>query len=325
MFAPRDQQASWLAARVPAIVLSQECSVPSLASRMMPPLFTAFGYRNRFASAQATADLVAAHRLRPRTYGPPRLLPRGVEIGVEQDGEWPLYEVLRSEVCTERRIVYLHGGAWINQISPLHWQLVLKLAAETGSRVLVPIYPLAPQGTAGTVVPQVADLLRRLVGAHGAGNVSVLGDSAGGQIALSAALCLRDLQVALAHTMLISPALDVSLSNPAIDALEPNDKWLVRPGLRAAADLWRDGLRLDEPIVSPLFGQMAGLGPLSVFAGTRDITHPDCELLVSKARAAGVDTEFHQAPGMVHVYPLLPIPEGRAARRAMAEILGRAP
>lgn len=305
-----------------AIPSFPEGSVPSLASRMMPPLLTALGYRHRFASPQATAKLVAARRLRPRAYGPPRLLPRGLDIEVDEDGGWPLYEVRASAGPAQRRIVYLHGGAWINQISPLHWQLILRLAADTGSRVLVPIYPLAPQGTAASVVPQVADLLRRLAATHGAGNVSVVGDSAGGQIALSAALLLRDLGVALAHTVLISPALDLGLRNPAIDVLEAQEKWLVRPGLRAAADLWRDGLRWEDPIVSPLFGQMAGLGPLTVFAGTRDITHPDCELLVSRARAAGVHTEFHQATGMVHVYPLLPIPEGRAARRTMARILG---
>lgn len=305
-----------------AIPSSPGVSVPSLASRMVPPLLTALGYRHRFASPQATADLVAARRLRPRAYGPPRLLPRGVDIEVDEEGGWPLYEVRASAGPGQRRIVYLHGGAWINQISPLHWQLILRLAADTGSRVLVPIYPLAPRGTAASVVPQVADLLRRLAATHGAGHVSVVGDSAGGQIALSAALLLRDLGVALAHTVLISPALDLSLRNPAIDVLEAQEKWLVRPGLHAAADLWRDGLRWEDPIVSPLFGQMAGLGPLTVFAGTRDITHPDCELLVSKARAAGVHTEFHQATGMVHVYPLLPIPEGRAARRTMARILG---
>lgn len=70
---------------------------------------------------------------------------------------------------------------------------------------------------------------------------------------------------------------------------------------------------------------MAGLGPLTVFAGTRDITHPDCGFLVSKARAAGVHTEFHQAPGMVHIHPLLPITEGRAARRTMVRLLGERP
>ncbi|MDQ0092771.1 acetyl esterase/lipase [Paeniglutamicibacter psychrophenolicus] len=87
------------------------------------------------------------------------------------------------------------------------------------------------------MVPQVADLLRRVATTHGAGNVSALGDSAGGRIPFSAALLLRDLGVALVHTVLISPALDVSSRNPAIDLLEPNEKWLVRPGLRAAADL----------------------------------------------------------------------------------------
>lgn len=295
--------------------------MPSLASRMMPPLLTALGYRRRFASAQATAELVAARKLRPRPYGPPRLLPRGVRVSVDDDGGWPLYEVVPSAAAPRGQILYIHGGAWISQISLPHWQLVAELATATGSRMLVPIYPLAPRGTAGTVVPRIADLLRRLVAEHGAEQVSVVGDSAGGQIALSAALLLSEEHVALAHTVLIAPALDLSLSNPAIDALEPAGAWLVRPGLRAAVDLWRDGLALDDPIISPLFGELSGLGPLAVFAGTRDITHPDCELLVAKARAAGVPVEFHEAPGMVHVYPLLPIPEGRRARRAMARLL----
>ncbi|WP_336245105.1 alpha/beta hydrolase [Paeniglutamicibacter quisquiliarum] len=295
--------------------------MPSLASRMMPPLLTALGYRRRFASAQATEDLVAARNLRPRTYGPPRLLRRGVSVSVEDEGGWPLYEIVPSSGLPRGQIVYVHGGAWINQIALQHWQLVAELAVTTGSRVLVPIYPLAPRGTAATVVPRVADLLGRLASEHGAENVSVVGDSAGGQIALAAAQLARDAHLALAHTVLIAPALDLNLDNPVIDELEPNDPWLVRPGLRAAVELWRGDLPLDSPLVSPLFGQMAGLGPLAVFAGTRDITHPDCELLVSKARSAGVNTEFHQAPGMVHVYPLLPIPEGRQARRTMARIL----
>lgn len=148
-----------------------------------------------------------------------------------------LDEVRTSADPAQRRIAYLHGGAWINQISPLHWQLILRPAADTGSRVLVPNYHLATQGTAASVVPQVADLLRRVATTHGAGNVSALGDSAGGQLAFSAALLLRDLGVLLVHTVLISPALDVSSRNPAIGLLEPNEKWLVRPGLRAAADL----------------------------------------------------------------------------------------
>jgi acetyl esterase/lipase len=299
--------------------------VPSLASRMMPPVLRALGYRRRFASTQATTKLIAARRLRPRRYGPPRILPAGVDIRISHDIDWPLYEVLPAGGVPVGQIVYVHGGAWINQIAVQHWQLIAELAAATGFRILVPIYPLAPRGTAATVVPRVAELLLQLAAEHGAENVSVIGDSAGGQIALSAALLARDSGTALANTVLIAPALDLSLNNPDIDAIEPHDPWLARPGLRTAIELWRAGLPLDDPVVSPLFGDLAGLGPLTVFVGTRDITHPDCALLVSKAQDAGVTAKFHEAPGMVHVYPLLPIPEGRQARRTMARLLQQAP
>ncbi len=293
----------------------------SLASHLVPPLLRALGYRRRFASVDKTSKLIADRQLRPQPYGPPRRALRGVSITVDHDRGWPLYTVVPAETSPQQHIVYVHGGAWINQIAPQHWQLVAELTTATSSQILVPIYPLAPHGTAASVVPRIAELLRNLCEKHGANNVSVVGDSAGGQIALSAALLLRDDQVALAHTVLIAPALDLSLSNPEIDAVEPDDPWLVRPGLHTAVDLWRDGLSLTNPMVSPLCGDMSGLGPLTVFVGTRDITNPDAKLLVAKARAAGVPTEFHEAPNMVHVYPLLPIPEGRQARARMSALL----
>ena len=74
-------------------------------------------------------------------------------------------------------------------------------------------------------------------------------------------------------------------------------------------------------MVSPLFGDLAGLGPLTVFSGTRDITSPDTRLLVSRARAAGVQVDHHEEPGLVHVHAILPVPEGRRARRVIADVL----
>lgn len=293
----------------------------SLASRLLPTLLSALGYRRRFASPQTITKLVAERQLRPQPYGPPRRILKGVDIKVDHERGWPIYEVVPAGTLPQQHIVYIHGGAWINQIVLQHWQLIAELATATDSRVLVPIYPLAPQGTAASVVPRIAELLRGLTARYGPNNVSVVGDSAGGQISLSAALLLRDEHVALAHTVLIAPALDLSLSNPQIDAVEPHDPWLARPGLRTAIELWRAGLSLADPVLSPLCGELAGLGPITVFSGTRDITHPDSKLLVAKAHAAGVRTRFYEAPGMVHVYPLLPIPEGRLARRKMAELL----
>jgi acetyl esterase/lipase len=139
-------------------------------------------------------------------------------------------------------------------------------------------------------------------------------------MALSAAQALRDERgVALPRTVLISPVLDVSLSNPSIDAVD--DPWLTRTGLLEFAKLWRADLPPADPMVSPLRADLTGLGPLTVFSGTRDILNPDARLLVQKATAAGVDVDYHEQPGLVHVYPLTPTPEGRAARAVIVEQL----
>jgi acetyl esterase/lipase len=297
--------------------------MPSTVSRSLPALFRLFGFRREFADPEAMLRGVRDRMVRPVPYGPPRGL-RSVEIEVDvrHDTGWPVYRVLPRHRTPTRAAVYVHGGAWVNQIHPLHWRLVAGLAARSGTAITVPIYPLAPVGTAATVVPAVADLVAALVDRYGAGQVAALGDSAGGQIVLSAAQLLRDRGVPPLHrTVLVSPALDLTLDNPEIDLVEPQDPWLARPGTRAAIELWRGDLSIKDPLVSPLFGELAGLGPLTVFSGTRDITSPDTRLLVSRARAAGVPVDHHEEAGLVHVHPLLPVPEGRRARRLMAALL----
>ena len=297
--------------------------MPSAVARALPPLMRLLGFRREFDDPQAMLRGVQDRLVRPVPYGPPRgLRSVQVEVDVHAAPGWPVYRVLPRHRTPTRAAVYVHGGAWVNQIHPLHWRLVAGLAVRSGTAVTVPIYPLAPVGTAATVVPAVADLLAGLTDRHGAGSVSVAGDSAGGQIALSAAMLLRDRGVAPLHrTVLVSPALDLTLTNPEIDVVELTDPWLARPGTRAAIELWRGDLPLEDPRVSPLFGDLTGLGPLTVFSGTRDITSPDTRLLVARARAAGVAVDHHEEAGLVHVHPLLPVPEGRRARRVMAAAL----
>jgi acetyl esterase/lipase len=176
-----------------------------------------------------------------------------------------------------------------------------------------------PFGTAGPVAATVGALAHD--GLEEFGSVGLAGDSAGGQIALSVAQRLRDEGVSLSATVLISPALDLSWSNPRIPDVQPTDPWLGVPGARILADLWRGGLDIDDPIVSPLFGEFAGLAPLTIFSGSRDILNPDAHLLVAKAKDAGVRVDFTEVPGELHVYPLLPTKVGADARRAIVAAL----
>ena len=217
-------------------------------------------------------------------------------------------------------MVYVHGGGWVNQISAQHWHLAAQIAAEANTTVSVPIYPLVPFGTASVVAAGVVDLVRDNLERYG--STCLAGDSAGGQIALAAALALRDEHhVTLPQTVLISPALDLSWSNPRIPTVQPSDPWLATPGGQVLAGLWRGERDILDPVVSPLMGDLTGLGPITLFSGTRDVLNPDAHLLVGKAADAGVDLAFHEGAGQVHVYPLLPTAVGRDARATAVRAL----
>ncbi|MGY4859819.1 alpha/beta hydrolase fold domain-containing protein [Cryobacterium sp. AP23] len=272
-----------------------------------------------FVTADAARRRVRALEIRPAAYGPPRRLRPDVRVDVSHQG-WPVYTITPNGTAPVGSVVYVHGGGWVNQIARQHWHLAAQIAAEANTTVTVPIYPLVPSGTAAAVAAGVVDLVQQNRDRLGA--TSLAGDSAGGQIALSAALALRDEHnVTLPRTVLISPALDLSWSNPLIPSVQPSDPWLATPGGQVLAELWRGERDILDPVVSPLTGDLAGLGPITLFSGTRDVLNPDAHLLVDKAHQAGVDLEFHEGSGQVHVYPLLPTAVGRAARATIVQRL----
>ncbi|MCP2237877.1 Acetyl esterase/lipase [Prauserella halophila] len=291
-----------------------------LPERVIPLYLRATGRNRVFRSAGHARAHVDRLALRPRSYAPPRRLGSPVTVDVSRRDGWPVYRVHPVDARPRGSVVYIHGGGWVNEIAAAHWRLVAQIAAEARTTVVVPIYPLVPFGTAEAVVNAVADLVREVGEVHG--EVRLAGDSAGGQIALSAAMVLRDQHsVTLPRTLLISPALDLSWSNPRIPQVQPDDPWLAVPGGRVFSDRWRGELPTEDPRVSPLAGDLAGLGPLTVFSGSHDVLNPDAHLLRDRARAAGVETEFHEGEGLVHVYPLLPTRTGEAARSIIVERL----
>lgn len=245
-----------------------------------------------------------------------------VDFAVRTAGGWVVYEVTPRSPSSGHRALYLHGGTGITQIHPLQWSLVADLVATTGTPFTVPIYPLAPAGRIAEVVPTAADLAAELVGDVGAEHTTVIGDSAGATMALSVALLLRDRGVPpLQATVLISPPLDLTFSDPDVAVIAARDPFLALPGTQVAAQMWLGELSLDDPRVSPVNADLAGLGPITLFSGTRDLLNPDARRLVGRAGAAGVRVDYHEAQDMVHVYPLLPIPEARAARSAIRRAL----
>jgi acetyl esterase/lipase len=286
----------------------------SLASRLLPLYFRVTRANRKYVDPAAARRLVEQRRTTPAVASVPSSISTRFSVQVDTARGWPVYRIAPRSSTPRGAVVYLHGGSWVNEIAPQHWQLIGELANGAKTTVIVPLYPLVPHGTAKTVVDAVIDLTQQAIDEFG--TAAIAGDSAGGQLALSTALALRDRHgITLPATILIAPALDLSMSNPDMGAVQPKDPWLAMPGMRVFIDEWRAGLPLDDPQVSPLAGDLAGLGPLTMYSGTRDILNPDGRLLVDRAREAEVSVEFHERAGLLHVYPLTPTPEGAEARR----------
>ena len=165
---------------------------------------------------------------------------------------------------------------------------------------------------AGKVVPVMADLISSQIDQHGAENVSVYGDSLGGTIGLAAVQELvRRGDAVPSHMVLISPALDLTFSNPAIQFVDdPVFSGLFFSNVRKNAQLWAGDLDLADPLVSPLFGSLAGLPPTALYFGSMEILAPDGLVLQDKALATpGADFTFVLRNGQLHnwaVYTILP-------------------
>ncbi len=206
-------------------------------------------------------------------------------------------------------VVAIHGGAFIFAPSIFHWLDYTVMANQTGATMEVPIYPLLQQGgTAGTVVPNMAGLISTEIAAHGAPQVSVIGDSAGGTLALAAAeyLVAHGDQVP-ASMVLLSPWLDVGLTNPNIGYVQ--DPLLPLGPAQQIGKEWAGNLSVTNPEVSPLYGSLSGLPRTYVYSGNLDILSPDVLVLQHDAAVAGAPFNFVLANGEIHDWIIL-TPDG---------------
>ncbi|WP_022906762.1 alpha/beta hydrolase fold domain-containing protein [Curtobacterium sp. B18] len=290
-----------------------------LPEAIIPPLLRATHANAPFLTEAGAIEEVRKLALTPTPCGPPKHLRRDVTVTVRREGPHPVYTVTPSKTTATGHVIYVHGGGWVHEISRQHWALIAQIAAEANTTVTVPIYDLLPHGNAGSAHDLVVTLFQQA--SEHDNDVRLAGDSAGGQIALSAALTLRDQGHTSIRTVLLSPALDLTFSNPQIPVVLPTDPWLGIDGGRYLGNLWAGDLPVEDPRVSPLNGDFARLGPMMILTGTHDVLNPDAHLLVTNARAAGVQVTVVERRNAIHVFPLLPTRPSATARSRIVEAL----
>jgi acetyl esterase/lipase len=275
---------------------------PSIVSQVLTGVFRAVRAVGDFLGVDLTIPLAQLLS----SDSPPWFTTLGLNVQRSEFEGMPVWTLQSPGSTSDETVVAIHGGAFVAQVNIFNWLNYAAMARDTGATVIVPIYPLVPQGgTAGTVVPAMADLISSQIDQHGAENVSVYGDSAGGYLALAAVQELvRRGDPVPSHMVLVSPALDLTFSNPAIQLVDdPVFSGLFFSNVRKNAQLWAGDLDLTDPLVSPLFGSLAGLPPTALYFGSMEILAPDGLVLQDKALATpGADFTFILRNGELHIW-----------------------
>lgn len=279
------------------------------------------------SSPKRALDFINSSLPHPASYAPPTTLNKTVHFGVHRSFGWKIYTVSPkdSSDTSKRRghVIYLHGGGYVNEIEPTHWQLIAELAQRCGVTVIVPIYTLAPLATAEETVANASQLAADVMQKVGPEHVLFMGDSAGGGLSMAVAQSLSDQGKSQpSRIVLISPWLDATVSHKDQEPIEPIDPFFYRRGVRVAGKVYAGKLDIKDPRVSPIFwkGSLQSLAPITVFTSTRDVLSVDAMQLRDKAREQGVKVDVHVQPAACHVYPLFPTPEGAAAREILCEL-----
>ena len=224
-------------------------------------------------------------------------VPEGVEVRPVNAGG---VSSLALGTGSEQRpaVLYLHGGGYIIGSAYGYRPLVGALVAATEVDALVPDYRLAPEHPFPAALEDALSAYRWLTEQAGPGIV-LAGDSAGAGLACSLLLTLKAQDLPLpAGAVLLCPAVDLT-SKSVLAASAPPE---TVSASRRSYEAYLDGHSADDPVLSPLSADLAGLPPLLIQTATGDLALSEARQLAEHASRCGVDARIELYPADTHVF-----------------------
>ena len=226
----------------------------------------------------------------------------------------------------DRGVLYLHGGGYVLGSLDTHAELMARFAASCRAPVLGVDYRLAPEHPYPAAVEDAVASFERLI-AQGIAPESIViaGDSAGAGLALACMLALKDSGKPMpAGAVLLSPWSDLTASGDSLKSRADLDPMISPELLQPMADTYVGEANAADPLISPLFGDLAGLPPLLIQVGDHEVLLDDSTRLAKAAEAAGVEVELEIFDGGFHVFQNQPqLPESARALSSIGTFFDR--
>jgi acetyl esterase/lipase len=222
-------------------------------------------------------------------------------------------------------IMYIHGGGFVFGWTRMHRALGARLALYAGQRVLAVDYRLAPQHTFPVALDDTLAVYEALLDAgYDPAQLTVVGDSAGGNLALGLLLQARERDLPGAAALVcMSPVVDMQFSGPSMATAR--DPMIAPAFARGLIGHYIGDSDVRSPLLSPLHGDLSGLPPLLIHVGEDEVLRSDSERLAENTRAAGGYVEYYVGARLWHVWHLFApyLPEAKAALADIATFIHR--
>ena len=220
-------------------------------------------------------------------------------------------------------ILYCHGGGYTSGNLGYSRVLASKLTHVTGYDVLTFEYRLAPEHPYPAAVEDALlawDHLMYL--GYGARDITVVGDSAGGNLALVLCRRLREMNRMMPEALvLMSPWTDMTASGPSYAERQDVDPMLTPDYIKAVRSAYAPGADLTDPDLSPVFGSFESFPPTLIQVGTHEILYSDAEQLAEKLQAASIPCTLEVYEDMWHVFQMFPMKKATAAMTSISHFL----
>jgi monoterpene epsilon-lactone hydrolase len=245
---------------------------------------------------------------------------------VEQEGVRGWW-VRPASAAPGRAILYIHGGGYVMGSAKAYRGFVSQIASRTGVAALVIDYPLAPEASL-PAAPKAAITAWQWLVARGFKQIAIVGDSAGGGLALVTleSLTRQPTGPAPIAGVAFSPWTDLAFSGASMTDAAIVDPLIGYEYLQDCARKYRGNVDAADPLASPLYGELRGLPPLLIQVGTDERLLDDSRQFAERAGRAGVSVQLEIWEGMHHVFQLdvAHIESSRAALDSAARFLRNA-